>query len=61
MKFVDFDSYEDDMNDKRNRIKVPNAKMRNPYALDAMMRKADKFRDRREKRRTNPKNRNWEW
>jgi hypothetical protein len=61
MKFVDVDCYEEEMNNKMNRIKVPAMKMRNPYALDAMTRKADQFRDRREKRRNNPKNNNWEW
>jgi hypothetical protein len=61
MKFVDLDYYEEDMSNKIECIKVPAAKMRNPYALDAMMRKVDQFRDRREKRKSNPKNSNWEW
>ena len=47
--------------DKQIKIKVPAAKMRNPYALDAMTRKADKFRDRREKRRNNPKRCDWNY
>jgi hypothetical protein len=59
MRFRDY--LDEDFMDKQIKIKVPAAKMRNPYALDAMTRKADKFRDRREKRRNNPKRCDWNY
>lgn len=41
-------------------IKIPKEKIRNPYALDALSRKAGKIKSRKEKRKGNPKKQNWD-
>ena len=53
--------YEDCYMNKKISVKVPKMDMRNPYALDASMRKGGKMKDRREKRKSNPKNSDWGW
>ena len=57
----DYEDYEERMDNKKISIKVPKMDMRNPYALDASMRKGGKMKDRREKRKGNPKNSDWGW
>ena len=57
----DYEDYEDRYMNKKISIKVPKMDMRNPYALDASMRKGGKMKDRREKRKSNPTNSDWGW
>lgn len=41
-------------------IKVPKSKIRNPFALDALMRRGGRMRNKREKRKNNPKRKDWD-